>query len=51
MFDLRWIRDNPESFDAGLAKRGMGPMSSEILHLDEGWSPAGRHEVRLLARA
>ncbi len=22
----------------------------EILHLDEGWSPAGRHEARLLAR-
>ena len=23
MFDIKWIRDNPEAFDAGLKKRGM----------------------------
>ena len=35
MFDVRWIRDNPESFDAGLAKRGLEAQSAEILQLDE----------------
>ncbi len=35
MFDLRWIRDNPDAFDAGLDKRGMPPASPEILKLDE----------------
>ena len=35
MFDVRWIRENPESFDAGLAKRGLDPMASEVLRLDE----------------
>ena len=23
MYDLRWIRDNPDAFDAGLAARGV----------------------------
>ena len=34
MFDLKWIRDNPETFDAGMAKRGLAPVSSEIIELD-----------------
>ena len=34
MHDLKSIRDNPESFDAALAKRGLGPQSSAILTLD-----------------
>ena len=34
MFDVRWIRDNPDAFDAGLARRGLAPLSSEIASLD-----------------
>ncbi len=34
MYDLRWIRDDPEAFDAGLRKRGLAPLSAEILELD-----------------
>ena len=34
MFDVRWIRDNPDAFDAGLARRGLAPLSSEIVSLD-----------------
>ncbi len=34
MLDLRWIRDNPEGFDRGLARRGLAPMGAEILALD-----------------
>lgn len=35
MHDLRIIRDNPDAFDAALAKRGLPASSSEILGLDE----------------
>jgi seryl-tRNA synthetase len=34
MHDLRLIRDNPEAFDRGLARRGVSPMAGEILELD-----------------
>ncbi|MFQ5533777.1 MAG: serine--tRNA ligase [Sphingomonadales bacterium] len=34
MFDLKWIRDNPELFDAGLARRGLAPAAEQILTLD-----------------
>jgi seryl-tRNA synthetase len=35
MFDIKWIRENPATFDAGLAKRGLGPQSPAILGLDQ----------------
>ena len=40
MFDIRWIRDNPEAFDAGLRKRGIAPggevkFSGDLIALDE----------------
>ncbi len=35
MFDIKWIRDNPEAFDAGLAMRGLDPLSSSLIALDE----------------
>lgn len=35
MFDIKWIRENPEAFDAGLAKRGLSPLSKELIALDE----------------
>tara|TARA_B100001123_G_scaffold436265_1_gene566241 strand:- start:375 stop:1655 length:1281 start_codon:yes stop_codon:yes gene_type:complete len=34
MFDLRWIRENPLEFDAGLIKRGLCGESDKILKLD-----------------
>ena len=34
MFDLRWIRDNPEAFDRGLARRGLEPMAAAVIELD-----------------
>ena len=34
MHDIRLIRENPEAFDAGLARRGIGAQSSAILALD-----------------
>nr|MCS5607176.1 serine--tRNA ligase [Alphaproteobacteria bacterium] len=35
MYDLRWIRENPEAFDAGLAARGLQPLATDILARDE----------------
>lgn len=35
MHDIRQIRDNPEAFDAALARRGMEPVAQSILALDE----------------
>ena len=35
MHDIRLIRDDPEGFDAILARRGLEPVSAGILALDE----------------
>jgi seryl-tRNA synthetase len=35
MHDIRAIRDDPEGFDAGLGRRGLGPRSAELLALDD----------------
>ena len=40
MFDIRWIRDNAEAFDAALRKRGLSPgrdvaAAAELIALDE----------------
>ena len=34
MFDIRWIRENPEAFDKGLKRRGLEPRASELIALD-----------------
>jgi len=33
--DLKWIREDPDGFDAALAKRGLEPESANILKIDE----------------
>jgi seryl-tRNA synthetase len=35
MHDIRFIRENPAAFDAGLKKRNLAPLSSEILDVDK----------------
>src|ERR1700720_137612 len=40
MHDLRAIRDNPEEFDHGLARRGLQPQSEDILAIDRAWRAA-----------
>jgi seryl-tRNA synthetase len=34
MHDIRFIRENPAAFDAGLKKRNLAPLSAEILEID-----------------
>jgi seryl-tRNA synthetase len=35
MHDIKWIRDNPDAFDAALKRRGLEPMSRSLLAIDE----------------
>jgi seryl-tRNA synthetase len=49
MFDLKWIREQPEAFDKGLARRGLPPISPEILRLDKAWREAQTEAERLQA--
>ncbi|MBC8337522.1 MAG: serine--tRNA ligase [Alphaproteobacteria bacterium] len=34
MFDIKWIRENPEDFDRGMARRGLEPQSAALIALD-----------------
>ena len=34
MHDIRFIRDNPQAFDAGLRKRNLAPLSADLLDID-----------------
>lgn len=35
MFDIKWIRENAEAFDQGLASRGLDPQSAAVIALDD----------------
>ncbi len=35
MYDIKWIRENPDAFDRGLTRRGLEPLSGKLLALDE----------------
>ena len=37
MHDLRWIRDHPDEFDRGLARRFLPACAQEVLALDKKW--------------
>jgi seryl-tRNA synthetase len=35
MHDIKWIRDNPQAFDRGLARRALEPQADRLLAIDE----------------
>jgi seryl-tRNA synthetase len=35
MYDIKWIREQPEAFDRGLKRRGLEPLSGKLMALDE----------------
>ncbi len=35
MHDIKWIRENPQAFDRGLARRGLDPQAGQLLAIDE----------------
>ena len=49
MFDLRWIRDNPDAYDRGLARRGLTPAAPALLDLDRQWREAQTEAERVQA--
>jgi seryl-tRNA synthetase len=50
MHDIRFIRDNPQAFDAGLRRRGLEPLSAAILDLDARRRTAQTRGQEMLAR-
>ncbi len=50
MFDLKTIRDDPDGFDRGLARRNLPPRSPEILALDQNWRAAQTKAEHLRAQ-
>jgi seryl-tRNA synthetase len=49
MHDLKWLRDNPDAFDRGLARRGMAPAAADILARDRDWRAAQTKAEQLQA--
>jgi seryl-tRNA synthetase len=35
MYDIKWIRENPDGFDRGLKRRGLQPLSQKLVAVDE----------------
>ncbi|RTL88585.1 MAG: serine--tRNA ligase [Hyphomicrobiales bacterium] len=35
MYDIKWIRENAETFDRGRARRGLDPLSAQLLAFDD----------------
>jgi seryl-tRNA synthetase len=35
MHDIKWIREHSDTFDRGLQRRGLAPLSGKLLALDE----------------
>ena len=50
MYDIKWIREHPDTFDRGLQRRGLAPLSGKLLALDE-TRRRGNHQVRAGAGA
>jgi seryl-tRNA synthetase len=50
MHDIRFIRENPAAFDAGLRKRNLAPLSAEILAIDARRRAAITESEQLQAR-
>ena len=45
MFDIKWIRENPDDFDRAMARRGLEPQAEALLTLD-----AKRRELQTKAQ-
>jgi seryl-tRNA synthetase len=50
MHDIKWIRENPEAFDAGLIRRGQPPSAQQLIEIDEQRRVAIGHMEKALAR-
>src|SRR5229473_627826 len=50
MHDIKWIRENAHAFDAALKRRGLEPLSSSLLAIDEKRRAAIKASEQALAR-
>src|SRR5690349_9352288 len=50
MHDIRWIRDNPDAFDAALKRRGLPAQAKDLLAIDERRRSAIQKSEQALAR-
>jgi seryl-tRNA synthetase len=50
MHDIKWIRENPDAFDAGLKRRGLSPLTASLLGIDEKRRAAIQAAEQALAR-
>src|SRR5262245_14589673 len=50
MHDIRWIRENPEAFDRGLARRGLPGEAKRLIAIDERRRAAIQKAEAALAR-
>src|SRR5712691_7961256 len=50
MHDIKWIRENPEAFDRGLARRGLKGEAQRLSELDEHRRAAIQKAEAALAR-
>jgi len=44
MYDIKWIRENPDAFDRGLKRRGLEPLSGHLISIDQ----RRRAQIRVL---
>lgn len=51
MHDIKWIREQPEAFDSAMVRRGLSPLSQEILALDKAQRGAIQDEQKLQEEA
>ncbi|MAL80168.1 MAG: serine--tRNA ligase [Sneathiella sp.] len=50
MLDLKWIRENPQDFDAAMKRRGLPPQSDDLLGTDRNWRDTQTHLQDMQAR-
>jgi len=50
MHDIKWIRDNPAAFEAGLKRRGVEGIAHQAVTLDAAWRAAQTRAQELQAR-
>src|SRR2546430_2173576 len=50
MHDIKWIRDNPDAFDRGLARRGLPGEAKRLIEIDERRRAAIQKAEAALAR-
>ena len=50
MHDIKWIRDNPDAFDRGLARRGLPGEAKRLIQIDERRRAAIQKAEAALAR-